>query len=37
MALKASEKVLKESLDETRHRKAIADFVKDMESINGQS
>ena len=37
MALKASEKVLKESLDETRHRKAIADFVKDMESIDGQS
>ena len=36
MALKASEKVLKENMDETRHRKAIADFVKDMESIDGQ-
>jgi F-type H+-transporting ATPase subunit b len=36
MALKASEKVLRESLDETRHRKAIADFVKDMENIDGR-
>jgi len=36
MALKASEKVLKESLDEARHRKAIADFVKDMENVDGR-
>ncbi|MBN1504280.1 MAG: F0F1 ATP synthase subunit B [Candidatus Eisenbacteria bacterium] len=36
MALRASEKVLKENLDETRHRKAIADFVKNMESIDEQ-
>ena len=36
MALKASEKMLRENLDETRHRKAIADFVKDMESIDEQ-
>ncbi len=34
MAIKASEKVLKENLNEERHRKAIADFVKDMESID---
>ncbi len=34
MALKASEKVLKENMDETRHRKAIADFVTDMENID---
>jgi F-type H+-transporting ATPase subunit b len=37
MALKASEKVLRETMDETRHRKAIADFVRDMERINEQS
>ncbi len=34
MTIKASEKVLRENLDETRHRKAIADFVKDMEGID---
>jgi F-type H+-transporting ATPase subunit b len=37
MALKASEKVLRETLDETRHRKAIADFVTDMERIDERS
>jgi F-type H+-transporting ATPase subunit b len=37
MALRASEKVLRENLDETRHRKAIADFVNDMERIDERS
>jgi F-type H+-transporting ATPase subunit b len=37
MAVKAAGKVLQENLDERKHRKVIADFVKDLDKINGQS
>ncbi len=37
MALKASEKVLRESMDEVRHKKIVADFLSDLEKIDEHS
>jgi F-type H+-transporting ATPase subunit b len=37
IAIKASGKVLRESLDTARHRKIVAEFIKDLDSVDAQS
>ncbi len=37
IAIKASGKVLRESLDTARHRKLVAEFIKDLDSVDAQS
>jgi F-type H+-transporting ATPase subunit b len=37
MAVKASEKILRQTLDAEKHRKMIADFIKDLEQVDAQS
>ena len=36
MAMKASEKILRETLDAQKHRKMIADFIKDLDQADAE-
>lgn len=37
IAVRASEKILQETLDTAKHRKVIAEFIKDLDSIDARS
>jgi F-type H+-transporting ATPase subunit b len=36
IAIKASEKVVRESMDAARHRKIVAEFIKDLDNVDAQ-
>ncbi|KPJ61280.1 MAG: hypothetical protein AMJ46_03060 [Latescibacteria bacterium DG_63] len=37
IAIRASEKVLRESMDTAKHRKIVADFIKDLDRVDARS